>query len=66
MSDSAVDGQGVPWGTVLWGAAAILLVLFVVGVSGLIHLAVWVLVLSILAAIGFVCVFFVMRLLGGP
>jgi hypothetical protein len=51
MSDNIEGESGVSLSLVLWGLAALLLVLFVVGLSGLIHLAVWTLVIVLVFAI---------------
>jgi hypothetical protein len=65
MSESVSDSNRRSLGLTLWSAATILLLLFVFGVSGLIHLALWVLVIFIIFGFGFAAVALIMRVLGG-
>jgi hypothetical protein len=65
MSDDIADKEGISLGLALWGVAALLLIFFVVGASGLIHLAVWILVIAIIFAIAFAGVALVMRVFAG-
>jgi hypothetical protein len=52
-------------GLILMTAATILLLLAIVGFSGILHLAIWVLVIVLLFGLAFLGIALVMRLLGG-
>ena len=61
MSDTDLD-QGVPWGTIIWGLFALALLLWLVGLTGILHLAKWALIVAFLFALGMAAIALIMRI----
>jgi hypothetical protein len=51
-------------GLILWSVAAVLLLVFVFGLGGLLHLALWVLVIVLVFGLMFAGVALIMRVIG--
>jgi hypothetical protein len=49
----------------LWTIATVLVLLFILGAGGLLHLAAWILAICIIFGLGFAAVALIMRFVGG-
>ena len=65
MSEDVPDSNRMSLGLWLWTIATVLVLLFILGAGGLLHLAAWILAICIIFGLGFAAVALIMRFVGG-